>query len=392
MGTIYHQDQTARLIHGDALELSQYIKPESVDLIITSPPYFALRSYKDGDQHYTGQIGDEPTPQQFLEALWKVTAECQKVLKPGGNLFVNLGDKYEHKSLMGLPWRYAIGCTDGAAGEPWVLRAEIIWDKPNAIPEPPSDRVRRSHETWFHLTRTRNAFACIDEIREPHKHPESPTARRGPSGPNRGIATGRTHDDGATVGNFNHHPLGRVPGSVWEIPLGHSKIPKSLGVQHFAAFNQEWPRRIIKGWTPTGFCVDCKQPRTPITQSEREGVFIQSHHDTRSEGINKGGKAGGFADAGNETWKRTLYTIAGYECACDNTNAPTTPAVVLDPFCGSGTVPMVARALGRFGIGIDLSSDYMKLSKWRVWESGHATESVRRNNLEAQTELFGDIR
>lgn len=389
MGTIYHQDQTARLIHGDALELSQYIEPESVDLIITSPPYFALRSYKDGDQHYTGQIGDEPTPQQFLEALWKVTAECQKVLKPGGNLFVNLGDKYEHKSLMGLPWRYAIGCTDGAAGDPWILRAEIVWSKPNGLPEPVTDRVRRSHETWFHLTRTRNTFACIDEIREPHAKSYLEWHEQMPIG---GYARGKSNtdrQDGGVVNPIALKPLGKTPGSVWDITLEPLRVPEWLGVEHFAAFPQEWPRRIIKGWTPTGFCVDCKQPRTPVKETERIGV-TQRAHDTTS--IKSGLNGGGFTKAGADTWKRTETTITGYACGCDNTNAPTTPAVVLDPFCGTGTVPMVARALGRFGIGIDLSNDYLKLAKWRVWESGHATKSIRRNNLEAQTELFGDIR
>lgn len=318
MGTLFHQDATTQLIHGNALELSQFIKPESVDLIITSPPYFALRSYKDGDEHYAGQIGDESTPQQFLEALWKVTAECQKVLKPGGNLFVNLGDKYQNKSLMGLPWRYATGCVDGAAGQPWILRAEIVWDKPNGLPEPTTDRVRRSHETWFHFTRNQKHFACINEIREPHKHQDSPTARRGPSGTNRSTNTGRTHDDGTSVGNFNHNELGRVPGSVWTIPLEPLRVPDWLGIEHFAAFPQEWPRRIIQGWTPEG-------------------------------------------------------------------------GTVLDPFCGTGTVPMVARALGRNSIGVDLSNDYLRLAKWRVWESGHAAKTIERTNLEAQTQMFGDL-
>jgi DNA modification methylase len=382
MGTFY-EDATAKLIHGDALELSQHIEPESVDLIITSPPYFALRSYKDGDEHYAGQIGDEPTPQQFLEALWAVTAQCQKVLKPGGNLFVNLGDKYQNKSLLGVPWRYAIGCTDGDAGDPWLMRAEIVWSKPNGLPEPVTDRVRRSHETWFHFTRTQTSFASIDEIREPHKH------FAGFTGHSKDYGEDRRYNARMMIPNVS--PLGRTPGSVWEIALEPLRVPEWLGVEHFAAFPQEWPRRIIKGWTPTGFCVECEQARTPVKETERIGVTIRKSNDTRSEGINKGGNAGGFANAGAETWARTETTITGYACACDNTNAPTTPSVVLDPFTGTGTVPMVARALGRYGIGVDLSRDYLKLAKWRVWDSGHATKSIRRNNLEAQTELFGDI-
>jgi DNA modification methylase len=411
MGATFHEDNTARLIHGDALELAQFIEPESVDLIVTSPPYFALRSYKDGDEHYDGQIGDEDTPQQFLEALWAVTAECQRVLKPGGSLFVNLGDKYSRgsrprsqpdqfrtteaityndpkyvidsrtdatgvlpKSLMGLPWRYAIGCTDGMAGDEWVLRSEIIWSKPNGLPESVKDRVRRSHETWFHLTRQPTYFSGIDEIREPHQ--ESSLKRAQPH-----RANVLAHEDSHEVDMTQAcHPLGKLPGSVWTVPLEPLRVPDWLGVEHFAAFPQEWPRRIIKGWTPTGFCVECKQARTPTTDVTRTlGAFS-------AYGAGRHGN-------GSKTLRSTnpVATITGYACGCDNTNAPTTPAVVLDPFCGTGTVPMVARALGRYGIGVDLSNDYLKLAKWRVWESGHATKSIRRNNLEAQTELFGDI-
>ena len=80
------------LVRADSVALP--FADDSVDLIVTSPPYFALRSYTDGGEHYDGQIGSEPTPRDFLEALWSVTAECKRVLKPSGSIFVNLGDKY----------------------------------------------------------------------------------------------------------------------------------------------------------------------------------------------------------------------------------------------------------------------------------------------------------
>ena len=82
----------AALVRGDACAIP--LGDNTVDLIVTSPPYFALRSYQDGGEHYDGQIGSEATPAAFLEALWAVTAECWRVLKPSGSLFVNLGDKY----------------------------------------------------------------------------------------------------------------------------------------------------------------------------------------------------------------------------------------------------------------------------------------------------------
>ena len=150
---------TYQLIRGDATSLP--LADDSVDLIVTSPPYFALRSYTDGGEHYDGQIGSEATPQAFLEALWAVTAECRRVLKPSGSLFCNLGDKYSGgrggyvvsgggydgtasksgarseavpgfrpKTLLGLPWRYAIGCIDQLG---LILRAEIVWSKPNCL-------------------------------------------------------------------------------------------------------------------------------------------------------------------------------------------------------------------------------------------------------------------
>lgn len=82
---------TAGVIKGNALSVP--LANESVDLVVTSPPYFALRSYQDGGEHYSGQIGSEATPQDFLEALWATMAECWRVLKPSGSAWVNLGDK-----------------------------------------------------------------------------------------------------------------------------------------------------------------------------------------------------------------------------------------------------------------------------------------------------------
>ena len=295
------------LTQADALRLP--LADDSVDLVVTSPPYFALRSYRDDDEHYDGQIGSEATPQEFLEALWAATVEMVRVVKPSGSIFVNLGDKYagsngqaggpsqlnsatyspdgtrtkaakkggyvpktsvRTKSLMGLPWRYAIGCIDDLG---LILRSEIVWSKPNGLPESVKDRVRRSHEQWFHFTLEPRYFTAIDEIREPHQ------------------------------------------GSVWSIPSEPLQVPDHLGVDHFAAFPQEWPRRLILGWCPES-------------------------------------------------------------------------GVVLDPFAGTGTVPMVARALGRTGIGVDLSADYLRLANWRVFQSGHAAKTMRRTNAERQGALL----
>ena len=323
---------------------------ETVDLVVTSPPYFALRSYTDGGEHYEGQIGSEPTPREFLHALWMVMAECWRVLKPSGSVFVNLGDKravsgggnqsgvlahrnaalrdvHEHrngmgaprrynqesggvrsKSLMGTPWRFALGCTDGLAapdGRQWILREDLIWSKPNGLPESVKDRCRQSHEYWFHFTKRGRYFADMDVIREPTVTDASSgltwEQRKANGEPTRAGLAGAAAV--GNVGGMAGHPLGKLPDSVWRIPTQPLIVPDELGVDHFAAFPTEWPRRLI-----AAFCPD--------------------------------------------------------------------DGVVLDPFGGTGTTAMVARALGRFGVSMDLSSDYLRLANWRVFESDGA-ERVR---------------
>jgi site-specific DNA-methyltransferase (cytosine-N4-specific) len=242
------------VLRGDARRLP--LPDESVDLIVTSPPYFGLRSYTDGGEHYDGQIGAEPTPAEFIAALVGCTREMVRVLKPSGSIFLNLGDKYSQrpgqfgpqgktgqradraqaatyatsqaarrdpqygvppKSLLLLPERYRIACVDELG---LIARAVVIWQKPNGMPESVTDRVRRSHEDWVHLTKSPKYFAAVDSIREEYvRQPDS---------------------------------LGKLPGSVWEIATQPLRVPAELGIDHFAAFPMEWPRRLILGWSPSG--------------------------------------------------------------------------------------------------------------------------------------------
>ena len=318
--TVWHEEDLATLHLGDCLKVLAEMEPDSADLIVTSPPYFALRSYTDscpdcggsgsvrpashqtkecpncgrrvnekrchscgtsmrwpkdappptpcatcdgkGGHHYEGQLGSEATPQAFLEALWAVTAECVRVLKPSGSMFINLGDKYAGsggnnqsgvgakaqragpssynrntdvvpefrtgardghrrsrpsaakgipaKSLMLLPQRYAIGCIDQLG---LICRAEVIWSKPNGLPESVTDRVRRSHEQWFMFTKEPRYFSAVDEVREA----QASLDRK------QGGSNGKDHrvEDSSGASVLSHlnelhlNPLGKLPGSVW---------------------------------------------------------------------------------------------------------------------------------------------------------------------------------
>ena len=361
---------TAWLYEANALDLP--LDDNSGDLVVTSPPYYALRSYQDGGKHYEGQIGSEATAQEWLDALWAATAECIRVLKPSGSIFVDLGDRYVKKGLLGLPWRYAIGCIDDLG---LILRAEVIWSKPNAIPESIKDRVRRSHDQWFHFTLEPRYFSAIDEIREPY------TSAPAKAQPSKAFAAGATRNPALSYDHdLKHNPLGKLPGSVWSIPTEPLRVPADLGVEHVAAFPQEWPRRLILGGCPAEVCTACGQGRAPVVDKELVDVWhdkpVESSRyadESYANHPNKNKIAGQFKRFG-----KTAATIVGYACACPDTTAPSTPGVVLDPFCGTGTVPMVAHALGRTGIGVDLSGDYLRLARWRVFESGHAQKCIDR--------------
>lgn len=401
----YERRFPAGIIRADAVAIP--LGDETVDLIVTSPPYFALRSYTDGGEHYDGQIGSEPTPQDFLEALWAVTRECVRVLKPSGSIWVNLGDKYcgysgknwghgrdftgertesrvpvagptsapsvygiPNKSLMGLPWRYAIGCIDDIG---LILRAEVIWSKPNGLPESVTDRVRRSHEQWFHFTKSPRYYAAVDEVREAHAPQSIARASRDR------VAPDRSQDGVGSPNTLNPadacNPLGKLPGSVWTIPSEPLKVPDSLGVDHFAAYPQEWPRRIILGWSPPGICTRCGDGRRPVVEKTRMIVKPSARRLVAQEQ----GNAQRTSTSGTMI-QAPEATITGYACACPEPDAPTRPAVVLDPFGGTGTTAMVARALGRYPVHLDLSADYLRLAQWRIFRSSHDHKTIERTN------------
>lgn len=442
----------AIVLRGDAAALP--LPDESVDLIVTSPPYYGQRSYTDGGEVYDGQIGAEATPREYVAALLECTREWVRVLKPGGSLFVNLGDKYStytganwgngrsldgyrgtakvphggpvnapqvygipYKSLMGLPWRYALGCVDDLG---LILRAEVIWDKPSAMPESVTDRVKRSHEQVFHFARAGRYFAAADEIREPLAAP-----RR------KGGATAFGARDASlprtTTGAYGgQNPLGALPGSVWEIAPSPLAAPPELGVDHYAAFPLELCRRIILGWSPSGICTECREGRRPVRTSvkvtsrpgtrvrhrgqpvmdhdgnqdiegragdydiritghacactpytdhpERRGRDFHAGTDRARQGMNDGN--------GGERYRRYMEELASprgpvREYDLDGwTPAPVSPAVVLDPFGGTGTTALVASAHGRTGVTIDRSADYCRLARWRTSDPGERARAL----------------
>ena len=222
------------IIHGNALSVLQQMPSASVHCIVTSPPYYKQRDYST-----PFQIGNEETPADYVRNLQGVFAECRRVLKDDGTLWLNLGDKYHNGELLGMPWRVALSLKDDG----WLLRSDIIWHKPNAMPSSVRNRPTIDHEYVFLFAKNRNYYYDIDSIREPHVTFSPKSRMKG--GRNHFGKKNGTPENGKNEGHSNlhdgrwdqaFHPKGRNRRTVWEIPLS-----KFRGV-HFAVF----PERLVE--------------------------------------------------------------------------------------------------------------------------------------------------
>ena len=314
------------VVQGDARNMD-FLDDDSVDLIVTSPPYWGLRSYRDDGEHYSGQVGSEDTPQQFVEELvGMIDSEWRRVLKPAGSLWLNLGDKYagsgghnnsglpnqdgpitgtelatrrdgpnrykqtdeaRPKSLLGLPWRVALALIDRG----WILRRDQIWSKPNGLPESVTDRTRSSHEYWFHFVLGPRYFSAIDEIREPSTVP--------PGAPGSSEVENKDSNDGLSHRSFRRrpdmfNPLGRTPGSVWSIPGEGDKVVVTLAAWRNAnglcLTCGKTPRRGagngLDGETPADTAspqaTSNRDPKTGPTESPTDSMSAPSLKDSPS--------------------------------------------------------------------------------------------------------------
>lgn len=303
------------IFNGDVLTCLKSLPECSVQCVVTSPPYWGLRDYG-----MPGQIGLEPTPEEYVEKMVDVFHEVRRVLRDDGALWLNLGDTFADKNLVGIPWRTAFALQ----ADRWYLRSDIIWSKPNPMPESVTDRPTKSHEYVFLLTKSSRYFYDADAVREGSGIwrgtdflPTSDKDRAGNGKTSATNASFRNRTDAARIGRNRR--------TVWEIAT--QPTPEA----HFATFPEALVEPCIKaGTSERGCCPECGAPWRRIVES-----------------------GGGTAEA---SWQPT--------CTCDIMG--TVPCVVLDPFGGSGTVAKVARDLGRSSILIELNPEYVGIAKKRL--------------------------
>ena len=218
--------KTEHIYQGNCIDVLKDMPSESIDCVVTSPPYWSLRNYQEEEQ-----LGLEETPEEFVANLVKVFSEVKRVLKSSGSLWLNLGDTYYNKSLAGIPFRVAFALqADG-----WYLRQDIIWAKNNCMPESVKDRCTKSHEYIFLLTKSPKYFYDIDAIREKANYPNDDRGARG----DRRRGTECNSMSGKTGETRNKR-------SVWTITT------KPYKGAHFATFPIELPTYCIKAGCPEG--------------------------------------------------------------------------------------------------------------------------------------------
>ena len=330
-----------RIIVGDACRELQRLPDASVDMVLTSPPYYLLRDYQ-----IAGQLGLESHVDEWVKSLHAVIRELHRVLLPSGSLWLNLADTYAthprqgalRKSLLLGPERLALALiADG-----WLLRNKIVWAKSNPMPSSVRDRLTCTWEALYLFTKQPRYFFDLDAIRTPHTTSHHGRLRPDFERPPREAWRGPNGDDASGLDLLKArgiigHPLGKNPGDVWTLASSNYR-----GAHH-ATFPLTLARRAIQAGSPEGRCVRCRAPwRRRLMRS-----------------------IGGTAVRG----------ALGPTCDCQSGSEP---AVVLDPFFGAGTTAVAAEQLGRDWLGIELNPDFAELAKRRIQDTraGPARQAV----------------
>lgn len=409
----------------DCLSGLGLLSDNSVDCCVTSPPYYALRDYGHGDQ-----IGLEDTPEEYIEKLVAVFAEVRRVLTPGGTCWINIGDSYwggkgksgqsysadyqnerysagrsyngahhqiggknqtrptdrkhpdyKPKDLIGIPWMLAFALRK----EGWYLRSDIIWHKPNPMPESVSDRPTKSHEYLFLLTKSASYYYDIDAIKEPIT--ASTVARlnqdlESQNGSDR--VPGKTNGPMKAVGTRPQYQRAVELAKQGNLTQAHFDAIQAVGLsdtgrakllQTGSGSNAEETQRLAD------------EAKAVLGGYYREFVGgSKSGNKQRKNGSDRGcPENSGSNVCGSVPWegstrnKRTVWTVATRPFSeahfavfpeelivpCIKAGCPP-GGLVLDPFSGAGTTAVVAKKLGRNYIGFELNPDYIAIFQRRI--------------------------
>lgn len=361
---------TTTLLQGDCRKLLPTLPAASVQCVVTSPPYYGLRDYG-----VPGQLGLEATPDEYVQALVGVFREVWRVLRDDGTVWLNLGDSYsmstkgaggagkQHtnagsvmqdrswaiapglkpKDLIGIPWMVAFALrADG-----WYLRSDIIWAKPNPMPESVTDRPTKAHEYIFLLSKSERYYYDADAIAEPGQGASGKSwEERKTLGEE--MRRGYSQNSAPGTARVGHDNTTRNRRTVWTVATQPYKQA------HFATFPEKLIEPCILAGSAARACEVCGAPWERVREptghvNKREPAHVPGNTATKIDSTG---------------WAPTSRTTGDWQptCACPNEGAA--HSVILDPFAGSGTTLRVAERFCRDGIGIDLG--YADLQEQRT--------------------------
>ena len=395
---------TVRVITGDVFDRLAELPDESVHCVVTSPPYFALRDYG-----VEGAIGLEPTFDEHLEIMVRVFREVGRVLRKDGTLWLNYGDAYagstngrsaadtkalgkddrtfrdkpfstvggvfKAKDLMMMPARVALALqADG-----WWLRSEIVWHKPNPMPESTRDRPTSAHEKIYLLTRSARYFYDANAVRtqrqempdgwdtDPGAHDRFHRKGREKGKTDKQRGHSRRHagfnDRWDSMTREEQQVMGANLRNVW------TAATEPFRGAHFAVMPTAIVEPCIKaGTSERGCCPECGAPVIQIIRridQGRDGSKYGERVVAASGGAINGGTAKSTLGSSNGKLVSQSET-AGWEPTCECGVGGPIPCIVLDPFAGAGTVGLVADRLGRDAILIEINPDYADMAGSRI--------------------------
>lgn len=329
------------LLTGDCLSVLQQMEDNTVDCVITSPPYWGMRKYDQDDNE--NEVGNETEFCDYVAKLTTIFGEIKRVLVPSGSFWLNVGDKYNNKELMGMPWRIALSLIDKGG---WIMRNDVIWNQRKGT-QSCKDRLRDSYEHFFHFVKSKKYYYDSDAIRiKPTKHPQlingSIVSSTGVSGVKykKIIETSdclTPEEKAAALKCLNETLLEVQNGTIVDFRM------TIRGAQ--------------RAWHSNDASISGR-----AKELDAKGFYV----------MKMGAKGHIPSDIWNvvteDTWRKDDHCAVFPEELLRIPILATSPqgGIVLDPFCGTGSTVAAALKLGRKGVGIDLSPEYIKTSSQRL--------------------------
>lgn len=320
------------LFPGNSLDVLREFPPESIDFCMTSPPYWSKREYQNGG------IGLEENHSEYITHLLAVFAEIKRVLKPTGSFWLNLGDTYLEKQLLGIPWRIALRLSDEQG---WILRNSIVWNKVKGGFDTSKDRLRNTHENIFHFVKNPQGYYYnLEAVRSAPRKAQVIN----------GAVISATGVSGVRYKRQIEMSTALSVDEKRKAFLELDKMLASIQKGEISDF-----RMMIRGQQRSTHSDSEKVSGRARELREKGFYFLRYHPD--------GSKPGDVWDILPEDDQKRADHVAPYPTdLCKIPILSTCPpdGVILDPFCGTGTTLYVARTLGRKSIGIDISETYLR--------------------------------